>query len=324
MIRIDTIEDLVRVLDDHPDWREAVRVRLLSRELLELPSRFSDFVAETTAFRAEMNRFVAETKAFHEEMTTFVAETKAFREEMTTFVAETKAFVAETKAFVAETKAFVAETKAFREEMTTFVAETKAFREEMTTFVAETKAFREEMTTFVAETKAFVAEMKTFKAEMNDFVAATNRQFKSIRDDLGVLKGAHARNAAERNLGLIARSMGLRRRRVLDGEQLFDLAGEAGADMSDGAIQSYLQADLVFEAENDRGETVYAVLEVSYTANGRDTTRALRNAELVSRFTGAACRPVVASLRVDDRIAELIESGRVTWYRLPRRALEAA
>ena len=240
MIRIDTIEDLVRVLDDHPDWREAVRVRLLSRELLDLPSRFSDFVAET--------------KAFHEEMTAFVAETKAFRKETTAFVAETKAF----------------------------------------------------------------------KAEMHDFVAATNRQFKSIRDDLGVLKGAHARNAAERNLGLIARSMGLRRRRVLDGEQLFDLASEAGADMDDGAIQSYLQADLVFEAENDRGVTVYVALEVSCTANGRDTSRALRNAELVARFTGSGCRAAVASLRVDDRIAELVESGRVAWYRLPRRALEAA
>jgi hypothetical protein len=240
MIRIDTIEDLVRVLDDHPDWREAVWARLLSRELLDLPSRFSDFVEET--------------RAFHEEMTKFVAETKAFREEMTTFVAETKAF----------------------------------------------------------------------KAEMHDFVAATNRQFKSIRDDLGVLKGAHARNAAERNLGLIARSMGLWRRRVLDGEQLFDLAREAGADTGDGAVESYLQADLVFEAEDDRGATVYVTLEVSYTANGRDTARAMRNAELVARFTGSGCRAAVASLRVDDRIAELVESGRVAWYRLPRRALEAA
>ena len=282
MIRIDTIEDLVRVLDDHPDWREAVRARLLSRELLDLPSEFSAFVAETRAF-------VAETKAFREEMETSVGEAKAFREEMT---------------------AFVAETKAFREEMTAFVAETKAFREEMAKFVAE-------MTTFVAETKAF-------KAEMHDFVAATNRQFKSIRDDLGVLKGAHARNAAERDLGLIARSMGLRRRRVLDGEQLFDLATEAGADMGDGAIGSYLQAELVFEAEDDRGATVYVALEVSYTANGRDTARAMRNAELVARFTGTGCRPAVASLRVDDRIAELIESGRVAWYRLPRRTLEAA
>ena len=245
MIRIDTIEDLVRVLDDHPDWLEAVRARLLSRELLELPSKFSIFVEK-------MNRFVEKTDRFVEKMNRFV----------------------------------------------------------------------EEMNRFVEKTNRFVEEMKRFVEEMNRFVADTNRQFKSIRDDLGVLKGAHARNVAERNLGLIARSLGLRRRRVLDGDELFDLARGAGADMSAGAVQSYLQADLVFEAEDDGGETRYVAMEVSYTADDRDTARAMRNAELLTRFTGVSCRPAVASLHVDDRIAELIESGRIAWYRMPRRTLE--
>ena len=288
MIRIDTIEDLVRVLDDHPDWLEAVRTRLLSRELLELPSKFASFVAETQAFR--------------EEMQTFVAETQAFRREMVAFVAEMKEFKAEMVAFVAEMKEFVAEMKEFKAEMMEFKAE---------------------MTAFKADTTTFKADTTTFKTEMHDFVAATNRQFQSIRDDLGVLKGAHARNAAERNLGLIARSMGLRQRRVLDGGELFDLASAAGADMSDDAIRSYVQADLVFEAENEQGATEYVAVEVSYTANGRDTARAMRNAGFLSRFTGSACRPAVASLRLDERIVELVESGRIAWYRMPRRVLES-
>ena len=37
MTTINNIEDLVRVLDEHPEWLEAVRTRLLTRELLELP-----------------------------------------------------------------------------------------------------------------------------------------------------------------------------------------------------------------------------------------------------------------------------------------------
>ena len=51
---------------------------------------------------------------------------------------------------------------------------------------------------------------------------------------------------------------------------------------------------------------------------------AVLNAEFVARFTGCPCRPAVASLRIDARIAELVDTGRVTWYRLPREALEAA
>ena len=193
----------------------------------------------------------------------------------------------------------------------------------MKEFKAEMMEFKAEMTTFKADTTTFEADTTTFKTEMHDFVAATNRQFQSIRDDLGVLKGAHARNAAERNLGLIARSMGLRQRRVLDGGELFDLASAAGADMSDDAIRSYVQADLVFEAENEQGATEYVAVEVSYTANGRDTARAMRNAGFLSRFTGSACRPAVASLRIDERIVELVESGRIAWYRMPRRVLES-
>ena len=42
---INSIQDLVRVLDEHPEWVEALRVRLLTRELLELPQRLADFVA---------------------------------------------------------------------------------------------------------------------------------------------------------------------------------------------------------------------------------------------------------------------------------------
>lgn len=45
MPRIDTIEELMVVLDEHPQWLEALRTRLLTRELIELPRRFAEFAA---------------------------------------------------------------------------------------------------------------------------------------------------------------------------------------------------------------------------------------------------------------------------------------
>ena len=38
----DTVEDLAAALDENPAGREAVRVRLLTRELLELPQIIDD------------------------------------------------------------------------------------------------------------------------------------------------------------------------------------------------------------------------------------------------------------------------------------------
>ena len=46
-LEIATVEDLVSVLDEHPQWLEALRARLLTRELLALPQTLADFVAAT-------------------------------------------------------------------------------------------------------------------------------------------------------------------------------------------------------------------------------------------------------------------------------------
>ena len=41
MTTINNIDDLVRLLDEHPQWLDAVRVRVLTPELIEL-TRFTD------------------------------------------------------------------------------------------------------------------------------------------------------------------------------------------------------------------------------------------------------------------------------------------
>ena len=267
-MRIDTIEDLVRVLDEHPEWRDALRSRLLSRELLEMPAQLASFIAATREqFEAIDKRFAAIDKQFAVIDKRFAVIDRRFE------VIEKRLEVIEKRLEVIDKR-------------------------------------------LEAIDRRFEAIDRQFEA------AAAERQ--SMRDDIGILKGAHARSVAERRVGLIARSLGLRDRRLLNGADLFDLARNAGAAMHSNEIQSYVEADLVFEAEDDRGGIQYVAVEVSYTANGRDTSRAMRNAALITRFTEHPCRPVVASLRIDDRIADAIEAGRVSWYRLPAEAMQAA
>ena len=47
MAVIHTIEDLVKILDERPEWHEALRTRMLTRELLELPQVVAQFAAGT-------------------------------------------------------------------------------------------------------------------------------------------------------------------------------------------------------------------------------------------------------------------------------------
>ena len=57
-------------------------------------------------------------------------------------------------------------------------------------------------------------------------------------------------------------------------------------------------------------------MEASYTVNGRDTRRAMRNAEYLEKFTQKKAYAVVAGVHLDDRIREDVEAGRVFWYEI--------
>ena len=233
MTTIHTIEDLLSVLDEKPEWVEALRARLLTPELLNLPEKFAQF-------SAEMNKFVAETKKFMEEMNKFVAATN-----------------------------------------------------------------------------------RRFDSLENRFDSLENR-VQSIQDDVGTLKGAHARSAALREAPFIAGDMGLRWVKDLTPADLWALTDRAPADIPANELNSFRRADLIVDATNpDSGEPCYIAVEISFTANGRDTTRALRNAAFLTQFTGRRSYPAIASLRRDHRIEDLIESGEVFWYQLDREILEA-
>ena len=59
---INTIEDLVRVLDEHPEWLEALRTRILTRELIELPRRFEEFAVSVDQRFEEQGKEIVEVK----------------------------------------------------------------------------------------------------------------------------------------------------------------------------------------------------------------------------------------------------------------------
>ena len=101
------------------------------------------------------------------------------------------------------------------------------------------------------------------------------------------------------------------------------IESQSTADIPAGDLRSFRRADMIMEVTDGEGETCYVAVEISFTANGRDTTRAVRNAGFLSKFTGKRSVAAVAGLRRDDRIDEVIESGEVFWHQLDPSDLEA-
>ena len=152
---------------------------------------------------------------------------------------------------------------------------------------------------------------------------AVDVRFDRLERDLAPINAEHARLAAAREAALIAEDSGLTFIRTLSDAEIRDLvqsSDTAGISVND--LRSFRLADLILEAHDSSGESCYLAAEISFAANGRDTARAIRNAGLLTRFTGWPAYAAVAGLRHDDRIRDRIEAGQVAWYQLDAHALE--
>ena len=151
-----------------------------------------------------------------------------------------------------------------------------------------------------------------------------DRRFHQMEIDMGYLKGSHARTAAIREAELIASEMGMRWvRNVSPGDLLKMVHGADTTGLSAGDTRSFIRADLIIEATRENDESCFIAVEVSFTADGRDTERAIRNARWLTNFTGKPSQPAVASMRLDRRIEDAVNAGQVFWYELEPEDMEA-
>ena len=264
---INTIEDLVRIMDEHPDWVEAMRVRLLSREVLELP--------QTIAILAEaVESFAAST-----DMRLDTVEARLAQHDARFDAVDAKLEAVDAKFDAVDAR-------------------------------------------FDAVDARFDMVGSRFDSADSRFESMENI-IQKLRNEIAPIKGAHARNAAIEDAAVIAGDLGLRRTKTLTREELWDIAETADtSNIPTNELRSFRRADLILEAANQSGELCYIAVEISFTANGRDTDRAIRNAGFLERFAGKRAIAVVTGLYKDNRTDKALESGSVFWHQLDPEQLE--
>ncbi len=230
----------MRVLDSHPEWLEAMRSRLLTRELLALPQILADFIETTNRRFEEVDR-----------------------------------------------------------------------------------RFEEVDRRFDGVDRRFEEVDRRFDG-VDRRLDGMDRRLQRLEDRTGMLVGAHARNEALKEVVLLSRDMGMAKMRRLwsfeDVDALVHAGDTTGIPAND--LRSFRRADAIVEVADDEGRTCYIAAEVSFTVNGRDTSRAIRNAEYMTRLTGDRAYPAVMGVHIDEQVLDTVESGEVYWYRLDPQVLE--
>ena len=207
-----------------------------------------------------------------------------------------------------------------------FSKHTKDFAEHKEAFTDLSGAFTEHKEDFAEHKEAFNELSGAFSKHTEDF--AENKETTD-----GEVKGMFMERAAREDAPIIANDMGLEWRKTLGQNELVAIANEAArsglaADISRDNMRAFRRADLVMEAADDDGQIHYIAVEISYTADSRDTVRAMRHAEYLTRFTGIPTYAAISSVHVDNRIRDILTEDspkplgvnretRLFWSRLP-------
>ena len=168
---------------------------------------------------------------------------------------------------------------------------------------------------FTQQQAAFNEGQKAWNKNVDARFDRVDARFDRMEGDMGALKGEYARARTIQDAIGIASDMGLDYVRTLSRE---DLSQMAGGDLDRDTLRSFRNADLVIEAQ-DGTDTKYIVMEISYTADRRELVRAIRNAGLITQFTGKTAQAAVASMRNDREAEEAVGSGAVYWHSLEDR-----
>ncbi len=169
---------------------------------------------------------------------------------------------------------------------------------------------------------ALDSTLTAFMEQQRETNARIEARQQQITDDLGDLKGHVAGRIAREMADDIAERFGFQMIEVLNGNALRQMLRQHNpADIAPGVRRSFYLADLVGRVIDRQGNEIFLAAEASYTADQRDSDRAIRNAEFLTRFTGVSAVPAVASRHNDREVQRLVEAGTIRWFEFDQRDL---
>ena len=190
-------------------------------------------------------------------------------------------------------------------------------QQELRTDVTELRADVNELKIGQQELRADVNELKIGQQELRADVDDLKRGQARLQDDVGFIKGRFIYDIVRGDAGVIASEMGFALAHSLTRADLMNITRlQETTDIPRGDMQSFHRADLIMQVTDPENRPHYIAVEASFTVNGRDSRRALRNAELITRFTGQPAHPALAGVRSDQDIRQLFESGQLYWYEI--------
>lgn len=320
---VSLVNELFAALDSDPALMEAARARLLSREILELPQTMARLAESHVRLAESQNLALAELA----DAGTRSAKPGALEVAFAAFRADVISRFVETDSRIAEANA---ENAKLRGEFEKFRTEVREKLSEVNARIDATNVRIDETNARIDETNAELAklrrEFEDFKDEVNarfDRIEARldalTRDIKTVRNDVGAIKGWVARFEFDRDReDFIIEETGFKSVEIVSRAERREMMRTHG-DMlgaTDGERRSFVRADALARIVDGEGRDAFLAVEVSYTVHWQDTSRAIRNAGFLTKITGLPAYAAVAGTRINARSQRTVDSGEVLFMEM--------
>ena len=302
MTTVNTVEDIIEALDANPILLEALRARLLTRELLDLPRVVARLAASQAKTQEDVARlFVAQAET-QKEMARLAAVQATMGEEMKRLA------IAQAKTQEDVARLFVAQAETQKEMARLAVAQAETQKEMARLAVAQAKTQEDVARLAVAQEKTQVAQEKT-QEEVARLAASQAR----MGDDIARLKGERLEMKLQGSIhAILGQRMKLRGTRVVRAAfpsvniQEFLNAIDSAAD--DGAITDdqrnrILATDMIAYARRPGSpQPMYLSFEAAHTLDEDDVRRVLETGDALARvFPEAEIMGFIYGLSINER-----------------------
>ena len=332
---VSVVNDFFAALDSDPALMEAARARLLTREILELPQTMAR-LAESHARLAESQSLalaeLAEAGTRNAGAGTLEIAFAAFRAEVISRFAEVDARFVEVDARIdasnSETAKLRGEFVEFRSEVMQKFADVNARIDATNVRIDQTNVRIDQTNVRIDQTNAELAklrgEFESFRDEANARFDRIEARLDELTRDVGMLKGWGMGLEFERRIeAYIGLRTGFEFVEVVPIRERLAMMRKHG-DMlgaTDGERESFVMADALARVVDGKGRDAFLAVEVSFTIHWQDTSRAIRNADFLTKITGIPAHAAVAGTRVNARLQATVDSGEVLFMKVGDRVL---
>ena len=273
MATIDTTDDVLRLVREDSDFRATMRRELLTTELLEVPQRLTALEQSTAAL-------IEYTNATNRRLDNIEADITVMKDDI----------------------------NVMKGDITVMKDDINVMKDDISVTKNDVSVIKDD----ISVTKNDVSVIK-------DDINGLGEAFRQEVQAQSSYRGAHAQTAANRDRVRISNlfakfhairrtdAMPVRRNRLKAWLQGENAEVVEALNLRDRAWETFLEPDIVaavhdLMADDATEPAFYIVVEASYTGEAEDIDKAIDHAKIVHAVTGLDAYPIVAAVRLDDKM----------------------